>query len=414
MKIAFFSPAWPAANAQNGIATYVEVMTRALERAGHEWAVITPHLHGPATGPAARNVFPLSFAKASGLAALVERLRYAAGDPDELYREKFIRATADALHEASKGGPIDLFEIEESFGWAHELKDAAPCPVFMRTHGPHFAGHFGAFGAKDKRRVAREGEALKSCLAFTSPSPGLLAETTAYYGALSPNAAAIPNPIEFPPPPARWRLEDCEPNTILYVGRFDRRKGADIALKMFSILAARCPQARLVMAGKDNGLPDGEGGLLKFDAYADRFLDDALRARVTFLGPVQQDELAELRRRAMVYLCASRFECLPYAVMEALAMGCPVVTTATHGPREFLTAGEDLLVADIEDADGLAAHVASLLDAPQRAAAMADAGRKAAFAHFSPERVVEDYLAFCKGVLQTTAAEGAAAAGKVG
>ena len=79
MKIAFFSPAWPAANAQNGIATYVEVMTRALKRAGHECVVITPHLHGPA----ADNVFPLSFPKPAGLAALVERLRYAAGDPDE-------------------------------------------------------------------------------------------------------------------------------------------------------------------------------------------------------------------------------------------------------------------------------------------------------------------------------------------
>jgi len=400
MKIAFFSPAWPAANAQNGVATYVEVMTRALERAGCRCVVITPHVHGEA----ADNVIPLKFPKAAGPAALVERLRHALGDPDEIYRGKFIRAVAAALEEASRDGPLDLFEIEESFGWAHELKDAAPCPVFMRTHGPHFLGHFGAFTEKDKRRVAREGEALKTCLALSSPSPGLLAETTSHYGSLSSNAATIANPVEFPAPEARWRLDDCDRNMLLFVGRFDRRKGADIALEMFARLAPLYPDLRLVMAGKDNGLPDGEGGVLKFEAYAARFLDKAVRERVTFLGPRPQPELHALRRKAFLCVHSSRFETFHYALLEALVLGAPVVASATYGPCEFLKPGQDLLVADIEDAEGLAAHAASLLDAPARAAAMAEAGREAAYECFSPDLVAAQYLSFCRGVLESRAA----------
>lgn len=83
---------------------------------------------------------------------------------------------------------------------------------------------------------------------------------------------------------------------------------------------------------------------------------------------------------------------------RALAMGCPVVTTATYGPREFLTEGEDLLVADIGDAGGLAVRAASLLDDPQKAAAMAAAGCKAVLAHFAPDAVVKRYVAFCEDV----------------
>lgn len=399
MKIAFFSPGWPAANAQNGIATYVEVMTAALARAGHECVIITPRIHGEAPD----NVFPVEIPKSKGVMAFIDRLRYALGRSDEVYRRKFIAAVTAALARASKDRDIDFFEIEESFGWAYDLKKTAPCPVLVRTHGPHFAVHFGPFKKKDRIRVAREGKTVETCLAFSSPSPGVMAMVASYYGKVASRRAAIPNPIDFPPEDACWRLEACDPNMILFAGRFDHCKGADLALEMFSNLAARYPSLRLVMAGKDTGLPDGKGGVVRFAEYAERHLEDDVRERVTFLGPVPRDELDRLRKKAFFSLCASRYECLPYAVVEALAMGCPVLTTATFGPREFLKENEELLVAGIEDVEELAAHAASLLDAPQKAAALGAAGRKAAYVHFAPDAVVKNYIAFCESVLRNDA-----------
>src|SRR5690606_30798609 len=42
------------------------------------------------------------------------------------------------LRQAHRIEPIDIFEVEESFGWAAHLVRRSPCPIVVRLHGPHF------------------------------------------------------------------------------------------------------------------------------------------------------------------------------------------------------------------------------------------------------------------------------------
>jgi glycosyltransferase involved in cell wall biosynthesis len=85
---------------------------------------------------------------------------------------------------------------------------------------------------------------------------------------------------------------------------------------------------------------------------------------------------------------ASRFEGLPYSLIEALAVGVPVVATDVTGTRDVVRHGETGLLAPAGDVEGLAEHVLSLLAEPTRGAAMASAGRKDVAQRFSIDAMI--------------------------
>ena len=131
-----------------------------------------------------------------------------------------------------------------------------------------------------------------------------------------------------------WRLEGCERDTILFVGRFDQRKGADIILRAFLIVLNSRPDLKLIFVGPDHGLPGPDGKKVQFAAYCDSLFGADLRGRVDFRGRMPNREIAELRTRAMVTVVASRWENQSYAVLETMFQGCPLVSTDAGGCPE--------------------------------------------------------------------------------
>lgn len=111
---------------------------------------------------------------------------------------------------------------------------------------------------------------------------------------------------------------------VLAAGRLTEEKGFDTA-----IAAARAAGAPLVIAGAG---PDEA-----------RLRTLAAGAEVRFAGRLEPDALSELRRRAAVVLAPSRWEepC-PYAVLEALAAGVPVLASDRGGLPELV--GEESVV----------------------------------------------------------------------
>ncbi len=394
MKIAFFSPAWPVAQAQNGIATYVDIMTRALRKAGHECVVITPRLIGPESE---RDVFQIGPIKQpiweKAAKAILRRI---SGEPVS-DNKPYARAIAEAIDRASQSAPFDLVEIEESFGHSYHLQKLITAPVVTRLHGPHFLVHQGKIEERNRQRIDAEGVAVRESQAVTCPSRSVLDKVASYYDLDEAFGTAIPNPVEISANP--WRLDACDHNMLLFVGRFDSIKGADIMLSAFSELAARYTDLKLVMLGKDIGIEQADGRVQHFEEYARAHLDDDVLARVDFLGPVSRTRADELRRQALVCISASRFECFPYAVTEALALGCPVVASATEGLTEYLRNDEDLLLANVNDPEALEARISSLIECPERARLLGATGRQTAIAHLSPENVAMKALNFYQYVI---------------
>ena len=85
--------------------------------------------------------------------------------------------------------------------------------------------------------------------------------------------------------------------------------------------------------------------------------------------------LADLYRRAGVFLFGSRHEGFGLPAAEAMACGCPVVATRAKGNEEFCLPGETALMADPGDVAALAKYAREILDDPVLAARLAAAGR---------------------------------------
>jgi glycosyltransferase involved in cell wall biosynthesis len=92
-------------------------------------------------------------------------------------------------------------------------------------------------------------------------------------------------------------------------------------------------------------------------------------------------ELAPYYHALDLYLITSRDEGGPMALLEAMASGVPVVSTRMGIPKDAIRHGENGMLADLEDVEGLVAAARSLLDDPGLAAEIAVTARRTALAY---------------------------------
>jgi glycosyltransferase involved in cell wall biosynthesis len=187
------------------------------------------------------------------------------------------------------------------------------------------------------------------------------------------------NPIE--PASQRWTLAACDRSSIVYVGRFDKHKGGDLVIDAFGELASINPDLKLTFVGPDAGI-DGE----KLADYARRALSPDALSRLTYLGPLPQSEVAVLRTKHFLTLCASRFEVFGYTVLEAMSLGCPIVASAVGGVPELIQSGDNGLLFDPQDHTQMVAGIQKLLDNPSLAEEMGEHARQSSVAFFNTER----------------------------
>lgn len=116
---------------------------------------------------------------------------------------------------------------------------------------------------------------------------------------------------------------------LLFLSRVERAKGVWELLEAYALLKARDPDYRLVIAGDG---PD-------LSALKQRAVELAL-ADVSFLGFVAGEEKLNCLREASIFCFPSYSEGMPLAVLEALAMGLPVVSSDVGGLRDILGNGE--------------------------------------------------------------------------
>ena len=150
---------------------------------------------------------------------------------------------------------------------------------------------------------------------------------------------------------------------LVHVGRFTYAKDHDTLLNAFARLRRQRP-ATLVLVG------DGEEAA-------------RVRARCTDLGVDNDVVFTGFTRnpykylaRATVSVLTSRFEGLPNVLIESLALGVPIVSTACqHGPLEILENNRYGVLTPVGDAAAFAAAVGALLDDPSRRRELSERGR---------------------------------------
>ena len=119
-----------------------------------------------------------------------------------------------------------------------------------------------------------------------------------------------------------------------------------------------------------------------------------LQGRIVLLG--RRSDIDVLMAAASLLLLASDREGMPNVLLEAQAMGLPVVSTDTGATRTAMLPGVSGHVCEAGDLDGLAAACGALLDDPAKAREMGEAGRRHAQATFGIGAMAERYAALCR------------------
>ncbi len=193
-------------------------------------------------------------------------------------------------------------------------------------------------------------------------------------------------------PLARW--QDGTRN-ILFVGRFEPRKGLLELLKGFRILRKTGCECRLLVVGT--------GPLGK---EARRYIATRRLKGVEFLGRVSDEEKAQLFRTADVYVSpATGGESFGIVLLEAMAAGTAIVASDIHGYKGVVRRGREGLLVPPNEPKHIAAAIARLFNDDELRSAMGAAGQERA-QEFSWERVtakVDDYYGL---VIRRLAARG--------
>ncbi|HEU4778939.1 MAG TPA: glycosyltransferase [Steroidobacteraceae bacterium] len=141
---------------------------------------------------------------------------------------------------------------------------------------------------------------------------------------------------------------------LLYVGRVAFEKNIDFLLRMFAKLLAQRPDALFVIAGEGPALPH----LTKLAREL------RIESQVRFIGYLDRaKELPDCYAAGDAFVFASRTETQGLVLLEAMAQGTPVVSTAELGTRSILTPACGAFVVP-EDEDAFAAATAEALSLP--------------------------------------------------
>ena len=182
---------------------------------------------------------------------------------------------------------------------------------------------------------------------------------------------------------------------LLFVGRLEARKGADVLLSILPNLLARHPALVAHIVGDDT-IPFGATTLrAKYEADADA---DAL-ARTTFYGASAREDVLARYAACDLFVAPSRYESFGLIFVEAMAFGKPVVAFDVGGAAEIVRNGVDGWLARDGDADDLTACVARLVADADARARMGRAGREAYERSFSAERMIERAETYYRGLL---------------
>lgn len=141
---------------------------------------------------------------------------------------------------------------------------------------------------------------------------------------------------------------------VLYVGDTDWRKNVEGMVGAVARSRARGHGVQLAFAGKLEAR--------KVARIREQARSAGIEAALTFLGYVPDRQLQALYRGALAHLFVSRFEGFGYTVVEAMAAGCPVVTTHCGSLAEV--AGDAAVLVDPDDEVAMADALDRLRDDP--------------------------------------------------
>ncbi len=272
-----------------------------------------------------------------------------------------------------------------------------PVVETYHTYFEHYLHHYvPALPAVMTQAIARR-VTVAQCQdvqAVISPSRQMAAALRAY-GVRTPIEVlptGLPETCFSPGNGARFREQQGIPSgrpIALFVGRVAHEKNIDFLVRMLPALRAKVPDVLLVIAG--------EGPAQQH--LHDLVRQTALSEHVHFVGYLdRKSSLLDCYHAADAFVFASRTETQGLVLIEAMAQGTPVVSTAVMGTADVLAGVKGAVVVP-EDIEVFAAAVASVLREPERRAMLSAWAREDA-QRWSARQLAERLLRLYENVIE--------------
>jgi hypothetical protein len=346
----------------NGVSTSIETFRRALDAQGVRSTLIAPD-------------YPAAEAGTEANLLRIPSRRVPLDPEDRMMRRADIRAALPRLHDEH----FDLVHIHTPFV-AHyaglELARAlgVPCVATYHTFFEEYLFHYVPGVPRAWLRALARHYSRGQCNALDAvivPSRAMAAALERY---------GVNRPLHVLPtgiPPGQFHGgESCyfrqrydidkERKMLLFVGRVAHEKNIALLIDMFERVRRNDPSALLVITGEGPALP-------ALRAHAERL---GLGDHVRFLGYLDRhSELHDCYRAADLFVFASRTETQGLVLLEAMALGTPVVALAQMGTRDILEPQRGCRIAP-DDVIGFANVVGALLADPAALRALGEQARE--------------------------------------
>ncbi len=150
---------------------------------------------------------------------------------------------------------------------------------------------------------------------------------------------------------------------FLYVGHLENRKNLDGILSAFEKYCEQDTEIRLVLVGKDG---------FNAESFHQRIQNSKFKDRIVLKGFVTDQALATLYQQARAFLFPSFYEGFGFPILEAMALGCPVLTSNFGSMKEV--AGEAALLVDPHSLESLVAGLKLLHESESQRTRLIEAG----------------------------------------
>lgn len=332
----------------NGVSTSIQIFMRELERLGHQVTLIAPDYGQTATQ---ENIIRIP---SGGILF----------DPEDrlLKRRKVL-----ALRQQLKQQNFDVIHIQTPFvahylGVALAREFGIPCIESYHTYFEEYLFHYVPFVPKPWMRALARYFTRKQCNAVNAvvvPSTAMQ-DVLISYG-VNALINIIPTGMELD----RFKGGDgahfrtthhIEPDrpVMTFIGRVAFEKNIEFLLDVTVNLRIRIPNVLLVIAGEGPAL----------HSLQRRAHQLKLDNNVLFVGYLNREkELLDCYRAGDIFVFASRTETQGLVLLEAMALGVPVVSTAMMGTCDILRANRGALVAK-ENVEQFADAAARILTNP--------------------------------------------------
>ena len=265
----------------------------------------------------------------------------------------------------------DLILVHHEMLWefAHELASVWQVPCVLVVHVFQAAmNRVRGIQERTMSLVAQEG-ALNQADAVIATSHAVFAQLLKLYPALEGRLHRLGLATERVAPERRKHFEPV----VVFSGRFDSIKRLPLLLEAMERVVQVVPNVRLKLLGGNPGNPKGER---RWHRRLASEVSTELQARLEVKGWLSSDELWEELAEASILVTPSLYETFGLSVLEAMAQGLAVLSSANGGLVELVQDGKTGMIVDSDTPELWSKALIDLLRNPDRVLSMGEAGRR--------------------------------------